>query len=55
MIGVGEEPIATHRQNTNNDTFLPIRIHDASQKKLWVMTRASARAPSAATVLIKPL
>jgi hypothetical protein len=39
MIGVGEEPITPCEHNADGLNSLPIRNHEASPKKMWVMTR----------------
>jgi hypothetical protein len=45
MIGVGEEPTTPCEHKADSLNSLPISFHQASPKKMWVMTRAKARAP----------
>jgi len=43
MFGVGEEPTTPYKHKADSPNSLPISFHQASPKKMWVMTRASVR------------
>jgi hypothetical protein len=43
MIGVGEEPTTPCEHKADSLNSLPISFHQASPKKMWVMTRHLCR------------
>ena len=46
MFGVGEEPTTPCEHKADSLNSLPISFHQASPKKMWVMTSRQRRAPA---------